>query len=97
MQQPSQCPGLHDTKQHGSSSRMIICGLQYAAVEQRIEDTDDRYAPYSSSKADNHNRGRAGCDEGASDGAVELGVIRLRKYDLLNEYRNVVFRSLASL
>ena len=76
---------------------MIICGLQYAAVEQRIKNPDDRNAPYASSKADNHDRGRAGCDKSASKGAVELGAIRFRKYDLLDEHRDVVFRSLVSL
>src|SRR6266496_2434729 len=97
MPQQQQCSLQHDTKQHSSSSRMIICGLRYAAVEQRTKNTDNHHAPYSSSEADNHDRGRVGCHKSASNGAMELGAVRLRQYDLLNEYRDVVFRGLASL
>src|SRR5207237_5668207 len=39
MQQQQQCSIQHDTRQHGSSSRLIICGLQYAVVEQRTKNT----------------------------------------------------------
>jgi len=76
---------------------MIICGLRNPAVEQRTENTDNHHAPCSSSEADNHDRGRVGCDTSASNGAIQLGALRLRQYDLFNEYRDLVFRGLASL
>jgi len=76
---------------------MIICARQDAPVEQRIKNPDDRHASRSSSKADNHDRRGAGCDKGTSNGEVELGAIRLRKYDLLDEYRDIVFRCLVGL
>jgi hypothetical protein len=48
-------------------------------------------------KSDHHERRRTDCDESTGSGAMELGILRFRKYDLLNEHRYPLFRRVARI
>jgi hypothetical protein len=96
---------LQSEKKHRESKPcVIICGLQCPFVELETVQQSTSFtqlepedATRAAPKAGDHERRRAHRDKSPGSGAMELGTVRLRKHNLLDEHRHSLFRSVARI